>query len=149
MVQRRVTGGNAGGRRGDSAKPKRSTVLTLRVSEAERRRLERAAQRLNLTVSALLRAAALDLDADARVASNTPPARTNSHQEDVATGELKELRGQVKRLGTNLNQLTRLSNRNGRLVTRDESGNDMSQLLVETRDTCREVLSALGARGHG
>lgn len=136
------------GRRADAPRDKRGTVLTLRVSEAEAQRIRRVAARHGITPSALLRAAALDMDEDGRIPSSVRPVAA----EEVVTisPELNDLRVQVKGAAANINQIARIANTERAVpLTADEDLQTVTDLLVETRDLCRQVLTNLGARGHG
>ncbi|XVX21479.1 plasmid mobilization protein [Actinomycetota bacterium] len=143
------------GRRADAPRDKREIVLTLRVSAAERRQIERQAQRRGLGISALLRGAVLDLDDDQRLSSvqaaaQEPPVESAGVTE--LRDALRELRVQYKGAHSNLNQLTRLSNAQGVVATQmvvDGEVVSLADVLLETKDLAAQVLTCLGARGQG
>lgn len=147
-------GGDAVGRRADALPAKRDQVLTLRVTALERRRIERVAKRHGIGLSALLRAAALDLDDDTRVrsgagAEDLRPELASTEEQRLA---LLDLRQQYKGVHSNVNQLTRLSHRAGMVqpsVVIDGDEVALVALLLETKQLAHEVLVTLGARGAG
>lgn len=142
------------GRRADAPRARREIVLTLRVNDAERRQIERVAKRQGLGVSTLLRAAALEVDEDQRLRSvagaDDRPVESSGVIE--LRDELRQQRMEWKGRGSNLNQLTRLSNAEGIVQTQvvvDGEVVTLADLLVAVRDDARAVLANLGARGHG
>ncbi|WP_346007501.1 plasmid mobilization protein [Janibacter terrae] len=142
------------GRRSDALRDKREIVLTLRVSAAERRQIERQAQRRGIGISALLRGAVLDLDDDQRLSSVQAVQEPTVESTDVTElrDALRELRVQYKGVHSNLNQLTRRANAQGSVathVTVDGEQVQLSDVLLETRAIAGQVLTNLGARGHG
>lgn len=154
MMAHRNGGTDGVGRRADAPPAKREIVLTLRVNDAERRQIERVAKRHGIGVSTLLRAAALDLDDDQRLRSVAGADDRPAESPEMAElrDELKALRMEWKGRGSNLNQLTRLSNAEGIVQTQVVIGGErvlLADLLVSVRDDARAVLTNLGARGHG
>lgn len=136
------------GRRADAPPAKREIVLTVRVNDAERRRIDRAAKRLGIKPSTLLRAAALDIDEDGRIPSSVRPVVEDAPA-PLVSPELNDLRVQLKGAAANINQLARIANSHRAVpLTEGEDLPSVTELLVETRALCREVLTNLGAKGH-
>lgn len=136
------------GRRADAPPAKRDRVISVRVSEAEGRRIDRAAKRLGLKPSALMRAVTLDADEDGRIPSSMEPVSAPTAAVEVSP-ELKDLRVQIKGAAANINQLARIANTHRAVPLVDgEDPRSVSEVMIETLGLCREVLTALGAKGH-
>lgn len=149
MTDQHTDGPAKRGRRADAAPEKREVVLTTRVTDAEARRIKRAAARLGIGPSTLLRAAALDTDEDGRIPSSVKPA-VEPAPAPLVSPELNDLRVQVKGAAANLNQMARIANTNRAVpLAPTEDLPTVTELMIETRDLCREVLTNLGAKGHG
>src|SRR5699024_6002674 len=111
-------------------------------------RIERAAHRLGIKPSTLLRAAALDTDEDGRIPSSVKSA-VQAAPAPLVSPELNDLRVQIKGAAANINQLARIANSHRSVpLAAGEDLPALSELLVETRDLCRQVLTNLGAKGQ-
>ena len=111
--------------------------LTLRLSEAQRKRIDKRAEALGISASTLTRAVVLDF---IEGEDDVPTALTKDY---TGTGvelseDVLELKKDLRRVGVNLNQLTRIANRDrrGPITVHEE--------LREVREVLDEILSRLG-----
>lgn len=111
--------------------------LTLRLSEAQRKRIDKRAEAMGISASTLTRAVVLDF---IEGEDDVPTALTKDY---TGTGvelseDVLELKKDLRRVGVNLNQLTRIANRDRRVpITVHEE-------LREVREVLDEILSRLG-----
>ncbi len=105
--------------------PKEKTIL-IRVSKEERERLRRNAAKAGMSVSAYIRA----------VAINSPDSRVVT----IDTEPLRRLRAEVHKHGVNLNQLMRFLNTYGLDVFNEKS---VAPILEDERDTFLQIRTAL------
>lgn len=111
--------------------------LTLRLSESQRERIDRRAEAMGVRASALTRAVILDF---LEGKDDVPTALTRSYtgQGVELSEDVVELRKDLRRVGVNLNQLTRIANRDQRVpITVHEE-------LRDVREVLDEILSRLG-----
>ena len=111
--------------------------LTLRLSESQRERIDRRAEAMGVRASALTRAVILDF---LEGKDDVPTALTRSYtgQGVELSEDVVELKKELRRVGVNLNQLTRIANRDQRVpITVNEE-------LREVREVLDEVLRRLG-----
>jgi len=158
----------------DTRRPNLDRVASVRFPEGEYARIEAHAKRAGLSVSALLRAAALDAVEAARAtttddahASSTsvttsqskeagatettmPQASVQEQSPQVSRRELAELRTGVNRVGVNWNQYVRLSNKHGApvvaIVYSDEPGSLDAEVLNQLRAHDEQLYAELRAK---
>lgn len=144
----------------DKRRPNLDRVASVRFPEGEYARIEAHAKRVGLSVSALLRAAALDVVEAARatttddthVSSTTvtsspskeagatesmPKASKLEQLPQASVRELAELRTAVNKLGVNYNQYVRLTNQHSTPVVAIEYSNDPGSLDAEVLNQLR------------
>lgn len=105
--------------------------LTLRLSEAQRKRIDKRAEAMGISTSGLARAVVLDF---IEGKDDVPTALTKDYtgagvelSEDVV-----ELRKDLRRVGVNLNQVARIANRDQRVpITVHEELRDVREVLDE------------------
>lgn len=142
----------------DKRRPNLDRVASVRFPEGEYARIEAHAKRAGLSVSALLRAAALDAVEAAR-ATTTDDANASSPSKEAGATEpmpqasereLAELRTEANRIGVNWNQYVRLSNRHGAPVVAieysDEPGSLDAEVLNQLRVHDEQLYAALRAK---
>lgn len=110
--------------------------LTLRLTEAQRKRIDKRAEAMGISTSGLARAVILDF----LESEDVPTALTKRYtgagvelSEDVV-----ELRKDLRRVGVNLNQVARIANRDRRVSI------SVSEELREVRGVLDEILRRLG-----
>lgn len=127
----------------DERRPTRGHRVTVRLGEAEFERISSAATRYGVAPSSLMRVAVLDAVDDTR--SLPSIANAIDTAPEASSGELRELRTAINRVGANFNQLARLSNQHGTLViTEADDPEVVTSLLGELSDLLSEVRQQLG-----
>lgn len=111
--------------------------LTLRLSEAQRKRIDKRAEAMGISTSGLARAVILDfLEGEDAVPTALTQSYTGSGVE--LSDDVVGLRKDLHRVGVNLNQVARIANRDRRVpITVHEE-------LREVREVLDEILSRLG-----
>lgn len=128
--------------RNDRRRPTRVRRVTVRFDETEVTRLTRFASGRAINVSALMRAAVLDVVGGHTAGPTIAPA---VEEPQAASRDLVALRVAVNRVGVNVNQLARLGNRHGFVVlTGEDDHATCTQVLAQTKAVLDEVRDALG-----
>lgn len=113
-----------------SDKRKRQPHIDFRVTEEEREKITRAAARAGLDVGAYVRAQAL----------GEPVVRAARHPV-ISSGPLVRLVAALGKVGSNLNQLAHVANREGRIIE-----GEVKATLTELRGVLDVALRVLGRR---
>lgn len=111
--------------------------LTMRLTEAQRKRIDDRANAMGISASAFGRAVIIDfIEGEGHV----PTALTKQYagQGVELSEDVVELRKDLRRVGVNLNQLTRIANRDRRVPI------TMREELREVREVLDEILKRLG-----
>jgi hypothetical protein len=112
-----------------SDKRQRNKRINFRVFDDEFNKIAAKADRSGLTLGAFMRAAALDGDSGPR-AQRRPPADHKA---------LRQILGEIGRIGNNINQMARALNSGDKL-----SRSDMEEALRACLDIRKKIYEALG-----
>ena len=111
--------------------------LTMRLTEKQRERIDARARAMSISASAFGRAVILDF-LEGKDAVPTALTKRYTGQGVELSEDVVELRKDLRRIGVNLNQLTRIANRDRRVpITVHEE-------LRDVRGVLDEILSRLG-----
>lgn len=119
-------------------KPLSGRTLCVRLSVEERRDLDKLAELMGLAPSTLVRALIVEQLQD-QTAVPLSVRRVSAPVQPV-TSEVLAMRQDIKRVGTNLNQIAR------RLNAGQSADATVGRWLMEARDVMSQVLSAFGDR---